>query len=123
LSAFYASHTPFTYLSAVVVQELRSGVRGGDARRLETGVIAPFERRRRLITPSYAAWKEAGRVLAELIGPKAWKGVSRSFVNDVLLAVSCRETGTTLVTENLDDFMRIATVRPFAFVRPWPNLI
>jgi predicted nucleic acid-binding protein len=120
LTAFHAAYAPFEHLSAVVVQELRAGVRGRAAAKLEAAVVAPFERRGRLVTPSYDAWKETGRVLAELIGPAEWETVTRSFVNDVLLAMSCREAGLVLVTRNLRDFMRIATVRPFDFVGPWP---
>jgi predicted nucleic acid-binding protein len=69
LNAFHMEHTPFLHLSAVVAQELRAGVRGAPASRLERELIAPYERRGRLITPTYAAWKETGRVLSELISP------------------------------------------------------
>jgi predicted nucleic acid-binding protein len=41
-------------------------------------------------------------------------------VNDVLLAMSCRESGVVLVTANVRDFERIAKVTKFAFVAPWP---
>jgi len=120
LHAFHAAYAPFEHLSAVVVHELRAGVRGRAATTLESAIIAPFERRRRLVTPSYAAWKESGRVLAELVSPSEWTSVSRSFVNDVLLAMSCREAGIVLVTKNVRDFARIATVRAFDFLPPWP---
>jgi predicted nucleic acid-binding protein len=124
LSAFLSAHAPFLHLSAVVAHELRAGVRGGRggraASRLEASIVEPFERRGRLITPSYAVWKESGRVLAELIGPTAWRQVTRSFVNDVLLAMSCRESGVVLVTSNLADFARIAAVRSFDYAAPWP---
>lgn len=120
LIAFHAAYAPFEHLSAVVVHELRAGVRGQAATKLESGLVAPFERRGRLITPSYSAWKESGRVLAELVAPAAWGSVPRSFVNDVLLAMSCRESGIVLVTNNLRDCERIAAVRPFDFVPPWP---
>ena len=120
LVAFHAAYAPFEHLSAVVVQELRAGVRGKAAARLEAAIVAPFERRGRLVTPSYAAWKESGRVLAELVAPTTWSSVSRSFVNDVLLAMSCRESGMVLVTNNLRDCLRIAAVRAFDFEAPWP---
>jgi len=120
LLAFHAAYAPFEHLSAVVVQELRAGVRGRAAAKLESAVIAPFERRGRVITPSYGAWKESGRVLADLVGPAAWSSVSLSFVNDVLLAMSCRESGVVLVTNNVRDCARIASVRAFDFVPPWP---
>ena len=120
LNAFQIAHTPFLHLSAVVAQELRAGVRGAAAARLEQDLIAPYERRGRLITPTYDAWKEAGRLLSELISPAGWRSVTRSFVNDVLLALSCREAGAVLVTSNVRDFARIAAARDFEFVAPWP---
>jgi predicted nucleic acid-binding protein len=120
LNAFHAAYAPFEHLTAIVAQELRAGVRGPAAGKLESMILAPFERRGRVLAPSYAAWKEAGRVLSELIAPREWGAVSRSFVNDVLLAMTCRESGVVLVTANLADFTRIAAVRHFDFVRPWP---
>ena len=120
LGAFLSAYAPFVHLSAVVVQELRAGVRGSAASRLEASIVEPFERRGRIVTPGYAAWKEAGRLLAELVAPGSWRQVTRSFVNDVLLAMSCREAGVVLVTANVADFTRIASVRSFDFVAPWP---
>ena len=120
LSAFHVAYAPFEHLSAVVVQELHAGVRGRAAARLDATIVAPFERRGRVVTPSYDAWKESGRVLAELIGGTEWRSVSRSFVNDVLLAMSCRESGMVLVTKNVRDFARIAARRRFDYVAPWP---
>jgi predicted nucleic acid-binding protein len=120
LNAFHVAYAPFEYLSAVVVHELRAGVSGPAAKRLDDAIIAPFERRGRLLTPSYDAWKESGRVLSATIGPSGWDSVSRSFVNDALLAMSCREAGVVLVTKNVRDFARIAGVRSFDFVTPWP---
>lgn len=118
LNAFQMEQTPFLHLSAVVAQELRAGVRGTAAGRLEQDLIAPYERRGRLITPTDAAWKEAGRLLSELIPPSGRRAVTRSFANDVLLALSCREAGAVLVTSNVRDFARIAAAREFEFVRP-----
>ena len=100
---------------------LRAGVSTRAAAKVEAAIFAPYERRERLITPSYAAWKETGRVLAELVPASQWRSVSRSFVNDVLLAMSCREAGAVLVTVNTRDFARIASVRGFDFVPPWPR--
>jgi len=121
LTAFHSAYAPFEHLSAVVAHELRAGVRGHSAIKLERYVLSPFERRGRIVTPSYAAWKEAGRVLARLTAPAQWANVTRSFVNDVLLAMSCREAGMVLVTNNVRDFTRIASVQPFDFVPPWPR--
>ena len=47
--------------------------------------------------------------------------VQRSFVFDILIAWSCREAGATLVSRNLADLNRIATVFAFDFVVPYPS--
>ena len=122
LIRFHAAFAPFEWLSAVVAQELLAGARGTAAKVIERTILEPFERRGRLIVPSYTAWKETGVVLASLVmSKKARSGaISRSFVNDILLAMSCRESGVVLVTENVRDFERVAEVRAFDFVAPWP---
>jgi len=45
---------------------------------------------------------------------------SKAFANDVLLALSCREAGCVLVTDNERDFQRIRRFVPFEFTNPWP---
>jgi predicted nucleic acid-binding protein len=120
LGAFHSAYAPFAYLSAVVAHELRAGVRGRAAARLEKAVLAPFERRGRVFAPTYSTWKSAAGVLSDMVGPRGWEGVSRAFVNDVLLAMSCREQGIVLVTRNVSDFTRIAAVQKFEFIAPWP---
>jgi predicted nucleic acid-binding protein len=122
LLRFHAAFAPFEWLAAVVAQELLAGVRGKEATALEQQVLRPFERRRRVVVPSYTAWKDTGAVLSALVasGRARWPEVSRSLVNDILLAMSCREAGVVLVTMNTRDFARIAEVRPFDFVAPWP---
>ena len=123
LRVFHSAYAPFEYLSAVVIQELCAGARAGEMRELNRHVIDPFERRGRVVTPSYNASKHAGEVLAALAEKKLidWRHVSRSFVNDVLLATSCRELGLVLVTRNVADFERIARVMRFEFVQAWPS--
>ena len=122
LNAFHIAFAPFIHLNGVVAQELLAGVRGRDAASLEASIVVPFERRNRVVAPTYLAWKEAGSVLSALVSPSGWRDVSRSFVNDVLLAMSCREAGLVLVTRNSRDFARIARVRRFDFVPPWPTV-
>jgi predicted nucleic acid-binding protein len=125
LERFHAAFAPFEALSAVVVQELRAGVHGAAADILQKSLVGPFEKRNRLIVPGYSAWKTAGEVLSDLVhqGSQRWTTISRSFVNDVLLAMSCREVGAVLVTLNEADFATIATARPFEFCAPWPDII
>jgi predicted nucleic acid-binding protein len=46
--------------------------------------------------------------------------VSKAFANDLLLALSCRESGCVLVTENDRDFSRIRRFVAFEYMKPWP---
>lgn len=124
LVAYYTAFLPVTFLHAVVVQELLLGAL--DARRgraLYDGYVAPFEARGRVVTPSYASWRRSGEVVAALVQRRRLSpgGFGRSFLNDVLLAVSCREAGVVLITTNVSDFSRIRDVEPFRFVPPWPR--
>lgn len=107
----------------VVAQELRAGVRSlADRHALERHILVPYERRGRVITPSERAWHRSGDVLAGLARREGVElaRVSKSFGNDILLALSCQESGHVLVTDNRRDFERIARVTPFDFMDPWP---
>ena len=124
LSRFSRVALPRTYLHAVVAQELLSGGIGDELRRdIHEAVVAPFERRRRLVTPSFRAWVRSGEAVAQLASQRIISpgGFAKSFLNDVLLAASCREHGLTLVTRNLADFERIRRVLEFDFSPPWPE--
>ncbi len=123
LESFHHGFAPFEYLSVVVAQELRAGVRPpADRKALERHLLSVFERASRLITPSAEAWQRSGDVLAAMVKQEGLElaRVSKAFANDILLAVSCREAGCVLVTENVRDFLRIRRFIAFEFVTPWP---
>ena len=123
LAGFSEAYAPWLYLSGIVAQELRAGVRAADERRLEREVIAPFVRRGRVFAPAYAQWEEAGDVMRRLVatgGPPVAE-MGKSLVNDIHLALACRAHGVRLVTRNVGDFARLAALAPgFAFDSPWP---
>ncbi len=124
LVAFYETNLPFTFLHSVVVQELLLGaIDAAKLKQLQTSYFAPFESRGRVITPSYTSWKRSGEMIARLIEGKhvSPKNLSRSFLNDALLAASCRDRGVTLLTTNERDFKRLREVEQFSFVTPWPK--
>jgi predicted nucleic acid-binding protein len=124
LQRFHRLFAPFEYLSVVVAQELRSGVtRPRDRRGLERHLLSVFQRANRTIAPSEEAWHESGDVLAEMArkGGLETARVSKAFSNDILLALSCREAGCVLVTDNERDFVRIRRFVRFEFTRPWPG--
>jgi len=124
LQQFHRVFAPFEHLSVVVAQELRAGVRRVEDRRtLERHVLNVFKRANRTITPSSDAWHRSGTILAEIARTEGLEvaRVSKSFANDVLLALSCREAGCVLVTDNARDFSRIRRFTPFEFTKPWPS--
>jgi predicted nucleic acid-binding protein len=124
LQEFHRSFAPFEYLSVVVAQELRAGIRRPlDRRALERHVLNVFERSDRIITPSADAWHRSGDLLADMARKEGLEigRVSKAFANDVLLAFSCRENGCVLVTNNERDFQRIRRFVVFEFTSPWPG--
>ena len=123
LRRFYEGFLPFVYLSSVVIMELLARTRRNAVRTLERNLIEPFERRRRVLTPSHAAFRSAGRVL-EALGRSGLdlNRAPRRVAGDILIATSCREAGATLVTANRRDFERIRTVLSgFEHTGPWPE--
>jgi predicted nucleic acid-binding protein len=123
LDGFLERHAPMTFMSAVVMQELRAGaVTDAQARSLQEGIFEAFERRQRVAAPSASAFKECGRILAALFRQDGvpYKERPRSLVNDVLIAVNCRENGFTLLTAD-GDFKTIRShLRGFTYLPPWP---
>jgi predicted nucleic acid-binding protein len=121
--AFLNRALPFTYLSAVVMQELAAGARTPEAvLQLQQGVFEPFDRRRRVFAPSATAFVTSGRALARVAAAEGWQLVDEnpSLLNDALIAASCREQGITLITKD-SDFKRLAPfVKGLRYVEPWP---
>ena len=124
LQQFHRTFAPFEHLSVIVAQELRAGVqRPQDRKALERNVLKVFQRANRTITPSADAWHRSGDLLAEMARQEGLEiaRVSKAFANDVLLALSCREAGCVLVTDNARDFQRIRGFVQFDFMKPWPG--
>lgn len=125
LQRFHRAFAPFEHLSVIVAQELRAGVkRPTDRKALERNVLRIYERAGRTITPSVDAWHLSGDLLAEMARQEGLEiaRVSKAFGNDVLLALSCREAGCVLVSDNERDFHRIRRLVQFDFMKPWPPL-
>ena len=124
LQRFHRGFAPFEHFSAIVGQELRAGAqRPRDRKALERNVLRVFQRANRTITPSPDAWHRSGDVLAEMARQEGLEipRISKAFANDVLLALSCREAGCVLVTDNERDFQRIRRFVQFDFMKPWPG--
>lgn len=124
LEAFMWSSTPFVYIHSVVAGELLTGATNPNLeRRTFHDFIEPLEDSRRIITPSHAAWKRAGQIIATLVRTKRFgaDAVPRSFFNDCLLAASARDEGFSIITRNIRDFDLIRAVTPVEVHPPWPT--
>jgi predicted nucleic acid-binding protein len=101
------------HLSAVVLMELRAGAFSSADRRLVRRVASAFEKTGRILAPSRNVFDEAGDALRRLQERGVRIETSHSIVNDVLIALSARSIGATVVTQNERDFKAIQAVRPF----------
>lgn len=102
------------YVSAVVVMELLSGV-------FTKSTIAPIDNlwnlarmSKKLNVPLWSDYVEAGRLLAKLQSHKGYEiKKTRGLTNDVLIALSARRLGATVITQNRKDFEAIQSVKDF----------
>ena len=125
LAAFLEQALPTTFLSAVVMQELGAGARTREqVRELEASIVRPFQRRGRVFAPSALAFRESGRLLAELATREGWAAIhsNSSLANDALLAASCREHGFTLITNDGDFDRFLPSLGQWRHVKPWPRV-
>src|SRR5262245_10745206 len=92
--------------SSVVLSELRRGARTREARRL---VDALHRLARIQWAPTAADWWEAGRLIRDIGNDQDWdRSKRRDFQNDVLIALTARHHGATVVTANRVDFELLA---------------
>jgi predicted nucleic acid-binding protein len=98
------------------VQELLAGARTPRQRRQVAALYEPFERVRRIITPSHLVWKEVGGVVAIVLEktPQFRSKLASGLLNDILIALSGRSIGARVVTGNGQDFRLIQQFRDFA---------
>jgi predicted nucleic acid-binding protein len=97
------------FLSFVVLFELRFGADTWKRRQAVDRLHAAFPTTRQ-ISPSPRAFDWAGRLFPLLHGRGSGDRLGR--LNDLLIGLTAREIGATLVTRNRADFARIATVVP-----------
>jgi predicted nucleic acid-binding protein len=100
-------------LSSVVVMELRAGAPSRSEQRAVDQLVRAYEKGGRLSSPGRTVFEAAGQVLSAL--RLSGTDVRRaSLVNDVLIALSARALGATVVTRNARDFELIRQHRDFS---------
>ncbi|MBI2357435.1 MAG: PIN domain-containing protein [Deltaproteobacteria bacterium] len=102
------------YLSAVVMMELSAGAFTVRDRQLIQTVTRAFAKVGRIVLPTVAVYGEAGDVLRRLqVSQRYTLSSAYGLVNDVLIALSARSIGATVITQNERDFAAIQAIRPF----------
>ena len=118
LKSFLSWALPSTVLSSVVAAELAAGARTDRARRaLDDAVLAPFDRRGRIVAPSVAAWRRTGTLLARA----GATGLTASRQNDALLATQARERGWVVVTRDRDLHALRSLISGLQVAAPYPE--
>lgn len=102
------------FLSVVVMMELFAGAFSSHDRKLLQGLFHAFTKLGRILTPSMIVYREAGDVLRQLQTAQGYDlKKSHSLANDVLIALSARSIGATVITKNKRDFLAIQSIRAF----------
>ena len=90
--------------SAVVLHELRRGARSA----LELQFVNELARKIRIITPTVSHWLESADILSQIRKRKGYDAHKlRDLAFDVLIALSARGIGATLITCDQQDFAEI----------------
>ena len=96
---------PRTFLASVVSAELRAGAVDQTGRSVVLELTDRFDRLGRVVTPEARSWSLAGDVLGDIRRrePGLRDKIARLW-NDVLIALSARQIGASVVTGNVEDF-------------------
>ena len=99
---------PVIYLSDVVISELYAGALDNQSLKLLDKLYKAFYYRQRIVTPSAGDWQTAGKVIAKLGRKYGFENKYLAKIqNDVIIALSARQIGAFIITNNTKDFLRI----------------
>jgi predicted nucleic acid-binding protein len=106
------------FLSSIVLMELRLGADTFVRRRAVDRIKAAFPSER-VIVPASELFDRAGQLFRTLYGSRSGYTDRLGPMNDLLIALTARQIGATVVTSNLKDFHKIANHLPgLIFVSP-----
>jgi len=97
------------FLSAVVLMELRFGADTPRRKRAVDGIQRAFPLGR-VIAPTPLVFEQAGRLFRTLHGAGLHDRLGP--LNDLLIALTAGQIGATVITNNLEEFRRIAARVP-----------
>ena len=120
----FARFAPRTYLCSVVAAELYAGAHTVQDIRLIERLLAPYRKVGRFVLPRHSDWIAMGKVAAILVRrAPSYRSKLPALQNDILIALSAKRCGATLVTENEADFVLIQRFVSFSlFPFPPPRL-
>lgn len=96
------------YMSAVVISELYAGAFDNPTVKLIDKLYKTFSGTQRIVIPLSSDWQIAGKVIARLGRKYGFEGKFLLRIqNDVLIALSARQIGASVITNNTRDFLRI----------------
>jgi predicted nucleic acid-binding protein len=96
--------------SSVVLHELRRGAK----RAIELQFVNELAEKVKIITPTERHWLESAEILNRISTKKGYESIKlRELAFDVLIALSARDIGATLITCNKNDFSEIRKHVPF----------
>jgi len=94
------------FLSSIVLMELRLGADTPKRKRMVDKIRSAFPGER-LIAPSPQLFDEAGRLFRTLYGDGSGFTDRLGPINDLLIALTAKQIGATVITSNLAEFNRI----------------
>jgi len=99
------------FLSSVVLMELRLGADTLPRKRAVDRIKAAFPDNR-IIAPESELYDRAGKVFRLLYADGKGFNDRLAPMNDILIALTARGIGATVITRNINEFRRIATHLP-----------
>jgi len=104
-----------TYRASVVIEELYAGAIDTQAIRLVERYVRALERTKRIVSPTFQDWKDAGKLVAQLTRKEPGrKSKVQQMLNDILIVLCARQIGATVYTFNREDFALIRRYKPFS---------
>jgi predicted nucleic acid-binding protein len=103
------------YLSSIVLMELYAGAYTPKDTKQIDRLALPFQRTQRIVNPTVENYREAGRIMAKLKdrhGFQTKKTIGLS--HDILIALTARSIGATVLTANRNDFETIQNLSSFS---------
>lgn len=102
------------YLHSTVFEELLAGIKTQKEKRELFKLKKSFLKKERMITPTDRDWEETGLVVNQLIHQGSLpREKIISITHDILIAMSAKNMGVRVVTENKKDFERIQKIKDF----------